>query len=292
MNIMVSKYIHIFCPELAGDEDFVQEIYMILFEHIRSDADYSIWLHERNSIHKICTRLQNWLRRAIESRSRQWKKQQKELECQYVPLEETLEYYDSPKIYYSAIQETFSNLLDTLSERERKVLFHHFGLGSYTRKTLDDTALCFGVSRERIRQIENKAFRKMRHPSRTKHLKDFYCYFEESEWTLPNAFTLPRACVAKKKVVVEYTSRESPYASLTRFLEDLPAENITLTLKELEKITPIPPSAWKKERMWRNRDSGANSFQAAWLDAHFQVSHIDLENQTVTFEIVYEEKES
>lgn len=64
--------------------------------------------------------------------------------------------------------------LDTLNDREREVLVFRFGLDSEGEvKTLEETAQEFGVTRERIRQIEAKALRKLRHPSRGEGLKDF-----------------------------------------------------------------------------------------------------------------------
>jgi RNA polymerase primary sigma factor len=65
------------------------------------------------------------------------------------------------------------DVLDTLSPRERRILLLRFGLVDGNQRTLDEVGRRFGVTRERIRQIEAKALRKLRHPSRSRHLSDF-----------------------------------------------------------------------------------------------------------------------
>ena len=63
--------------------------------------------------------------------------------------------------------------METLSEREAKVLRLRFGLDDGRARTLEEVGKEFDVTRERIRQIEAKALRKLRHPSRSKKLKDY-----------------------------------------------------------------------------------------------------------------------
>ena len=71
------------------------------------------------------------------------------------------------------LKEQISGVLMTLTEREAQVLKLRFGLIDGTCRTLEEVGQIFGVTRERIRQIEAKALRKLRHPSRSKKLKDF-----------------------------------------------------------------------------------------------------------------------
>lgn len=71
------------------------------------------------------------------------------------------------------LKEQLNEVLDTLTDREENVLRLRFGLEDGQAKTLEQVGQQFGVTRERIRQIEAKALRKLRHPSRSKQLKDF-----------------------------------------------------------------------------------------------------------------------
>jgi RNA polymerase primary sigma factor len=71
------------------------------------------------------------------------------------------------------LKEQMSDILDSLSDRERKVLEMRFGLKDGLGRTLEEVGQEFGVTRERIRQIEAKALRKLRHPIRSKKLRDY-----------------------------------------------------------------------------------------------------------------------
>ena len=73
------------------------------------------------------------------------------------------------------LAEALKEILDTLTEREADVLKMRFGMYDGRTHTLEEVGQIFGVTRERIRQIENKAIRKLRHPSRAKRIRDFYC---------------------------------------------------------------------------------------------------------------------
>lgn len=74
---------------------------------------------------------------------------------------------------YELLKEQLESVLDTLTDREENVLRLRFGLDDGRTRTLEEVGKVFGVTRERIRQIEAKALRKLRHPSRSKQLKDF-----------------------------------------------------------------------------------------------------------------------
>ena len=74
---------------------------------------------------------------------------------------------------YEMMKKQLENVLDTLTDREENVLRLRFGLDDGRTRTLEEVGKVFGVTRERIRQIEAKALRKLRHPSRSKRVKDF-----------------------------------------------------------------------------------------------------------------------
>jgi len=74
---------------------------------------------------------------------------------------------------FSMLKEQIVEVLDTLTDREQKVLRLRFGLDDGRTRTLEEVGKEFDVTRERIRQIEAKALRKLRHPSRSKKLKDY-----------------------------------------------------------------------------------------------------------------------
>jgi RNA polymerase primary sigma factor len=74
---------------------------------------------------------------------------------------------------FQLLKEQVDDVLDSITERERRVLELRFGLVDGRSRTLEEVGRDFGVTRERIRQIEAKALRKLRHPSRSKRLRDF-----------------------------------------------------------------------------------------------------------------------
>jgi RNA polymerase primary sigma factor len=92
-------------------------------------------------------------------------------------LGDFIEDQDSPAPAEAAsfllLKEQLEDVLDTLTPREEKVLRLRFGLDDGRSRTLEEVGQVFGVTRERIRQIEAKALRKLRHPSRSRKLKDF-----------------------------------------------------------------------------------------------------------------------
>ncbi len=76
-------------------------------------------------------------------------------------------------VSFTLLQEQLHQVLDTLSEREAGVVSMRFGLGDGQPKTLDEIGRVYGVTRERIRQIESKTMSKLRHPSRSQVLRDY-----------------------------------------------------------------------------------------------------------------------
>jgi len=74
---------------------------------------------------------------------------------------------------YAMLKEQMDGVLSTLTERERKVLTLRFGIGDGSPRTLEEVGKIFDVTRERVRQIEAKALKKLRHPIRAKKLKNF-----------------------------------------------------------------------------------------------------------------------
>ena len=79
----------------------------------------------------------------------------------------------SDAVSYQLLKEQVGDVLDSISQRERRVLQLRFGLEDGRSRTLEEVGREFGVTRERIRQIEAKALRKLRHPTRSKKLRDF-----------------------------------------------------------------------------------------------------------------------
>lgn len=88
-------------------------------------------------------------------------------------IEDTEAVVPADAVGFTMMQKQLESLLDSLSEREAGVIRMRFGLGDGMPKTLDQIGDTFGVTRERIRQIESKTMAKLRHPSRSQSLKDF-----------------------------------------------------------------------------------------------------------------------
>ncbi len=90
----------------------------------------------------------------------------------FVPDEGSLSPSDSAT--RQMLKEQMEDVLDSLTERERQVLRMRFGLEDGRQRTLEEVGKVFGVTRERIRQIEAKALRKLRHPTRSRRLRDYF----------------------------------------------------------------------------------------------------------------------
>ena len=88
-------------------------------------------------------------------------------------IEDTDAIAPSDAVAFSLLQEQFRQVLETLAPREAGVIKMRYGLEDGQPKTLDDIGRVYGVTRERIRQIESKTMSKLRHPSRSQTLRDF-----------------------------------------------------------------------------------------------------------------------
>ena len=88
-------------------------------------------------------------------------------------IEDTEAVVPADAVGFTMLQKQLESLLDSLSEREAGVIRMRFGLGDGIPKTLDQIGDTFGVTRERIRQIESKTMAKLRHPSRSQSLRDY-----------------------------------------------------------------------------------------------------------------------
>ena len=74
---------------------------------------------------------------------------------------------------YQILKEQLSEIISTLTDREQKIIRLRFGIGGGRPHTLEEVGVQFAVTRERIRQIEAKALRKLKHPSRSRKLRTF-----------------------------------------------------------------------------------------------------------------------
>jgi len=93
---------------------------------------------------------------------------------EFIPSDDTLNDIVIDEVEKHNLQEKIDEVLSFLTDQEEEVLRSRFGLGESEPKTLEEIGKMFGVTRERIRQIEAKALRKLRHPSKLKQLENFY----------------------------------------------------------------------------------------------------------------------
>ena len=141
------------------------------------------------------------------------------------------EVIENPVDYTTRIvlREQLDEVLDTLTDREENVLRLRFGLDDGKMRTLEDVGKVFNVTRERIRQIEAKALRKLRHPSRSKKLKEYQLAGFMQNY------------LAAKKITIEPKATQMMAdhigADLSRLTSEL--DKVALSLSENDKrITP------------------------------------------------------
>lgn len=118
------------------------------------------------------------LQTAIESNKRTLEVNEAEMQFMMINMQEPLLLED--KIHAERLPEEINKILDFLSPREAKIIRLRFGLDGTEPQTLDKISTLFGVTRERIREIEAKALRKMRHPTRSEKLYEWTRTHEES----------------------------------------------------------------------------------------------------------------
>lgn len=137
---------------------------------------------------------------------------------------------------YSLLREKIIDVLDSLTERERKVLSLRFGLVDGYSRTLEEVGKQFKVTRERIRQIEAKALRKMRHPTRIRQLHGFF----DAE-QVDNAQNFIKQIQSNKPII--------PPPPLRRLRRQRPRRNLSLpsSLKSLRR-SPKRPNSPKRPK--------------------------------------------
>lgn len=109
------------------------------------------------------------------------KREEEQINEELFPRELICEDDIEEKVFYIMMREQLHEVLETLTERERQVLELRYGLKGGEAKTLEEVGNAFNVTRERVRQIEAKALRKLSHPSRTKKLRDYIDYMPVSK---------------------------------------------------------------------------------------------------------------
>lgn len=152
--------------EFYGDIEFgMNEKDMISFSKSMS-ANFEM---EEKQILQCLHRIKNQRHRRLFLDSIVDSKAEEELVCSFVDTSTSPEEYACENL----LKEEIKRALDTLTDRERKVLILRYGLFDGRERTLEEVGREFNVTRERIRQIETKALRKLKNPSRSKSLRDF-----------------------------------------------------------------------------------------------------------------------
>ncbi len=137
-------------------------------------------------------------------------------------------------VSFTLLQEQLHSVLDTLSEREAGVVAMRFGLTDGQPKTLDEIGKVYGVTRERIRQIESKTMSKLRHPSRSQSLRDYLD--ENCKFDLPEDLVKNEQEIVKHSFIHEKAHKDEPHDDHKHGHDH---SDIKLTKEEEEDILDI-----------------------------------------------------
>lgn len=165
-SYLVAKKIEKLAPRFKNDEDFVQSVYLCLIEYICTNESYLKAPAKQKS-----ARVHSTLESCIKSLVGQRKV--KKDKWFVIPNFETEDPFDV--VCFNHMIQGVEEVLGTLSDRESEILQMRFGMYDGEFHSLDEIKSVYGVSRNMVREISNKAVRKIRHPSRSRYIKD-YCY--------------------------------------------------------------------------------------------------------------------
>lgn len=166
---LVPEKIAKYAPEYIDDEDFRQDALVRLMEYIIEKSD----TFEQLPRHIVGTYVHGTLSNYVKGNRKRLEKSD-QITCSYEEIiNEKDESSPFSSVDYSLVNFHIAQVMSTLTLRERYVLAIRFGFLGRTA-TLEETGNLFGVSKDRIRQIENHAIRKMRQSPRAKILRDFY----------------------------------------------------------------------------------------------------------------------
>ena len=166
---IISEKIAELAPEFIGDEDFYQDAYVILIEYIIKKSD----MFENIRPCNVALYIRHTLTTFINKRCKSLK-----IEKAYICSYNEVASVEDPNNSFSAVDTAIANYciaqaMSSLTPREQLVIAMRFGFLN-RRLSLDETGDVLGLTRERIRQIECKALRKLRHPSRSKIMQNLY----------------------------------------------------------------------------------------------------------------------
>ena len=156
------------CPHLAHDEDLLHDCYLELLEFTQNNKSFNNCMDSSRRTTLVHTRISNFIKRTL-------KRREDDIEVLAGFNLQNKEFGDIEEIVFkNDLSERMEEVLDLLTDRESDVLRIRFNMYDNYTRTLEDVGQIFNATRERIRQIENKAIRKLRHPSRAKKIKDYY----------------------------------------------------------------------------------------------------------------------